>query len=86
MHWALESVGLLAAGALTSNLVIGSVVYAAWVPKVRCLLLPTACEKVDAVNVTQGVALAAGLDDWLVEVTVRSVAQRAARCSRAAAT
>jgi hypothetical protein len=31
MLWALERFGLLAAGALTVNLVIGSVVYAAWV-------------------------------------------------------
>jgi hypothetical protein len=31
MLWALESLGLLAAGAFTLNLVIASVAYAAWV-------------------------------------------------------
>ena len=31
MLWALESMGLLVASALTLNLVIGSVVYASWV-------------------------------------------------------
>jgi hypothetical protein len=31
MLWALETMGLLAAGAFTLDLVIGSVVYASWV-------------------------------------------------------